>query len=89
MGESRGGKVRRWTDVPLQPNHIDTYLALTKDNIRQGWMHSLPTTAAAGVSTCILFWSYNKCFHAPSLSQKKEQTTILIPVYNVKCVRLA
>jgi hypothetical protein len=34
-----------------RPDHIDTYLALTKDDIRQGWMHSLLTMAAAGVST--------------------------------------
>jgi hypothetical protein len=34
-----------------RPNHIDTYLALTKDDIRKGWMHSLLITAAAGVST--------------------------------------
>jgi hypothetical protein len=34
-----------------RPNHIDTYLALTKDDIRQGWMRSLLTMAAVGVST--------------------------------------
>jgi hypothetical protein len=34
-----------------RPDYIDTHLALIKDDIRQGWMWSLLTMAAVGVST--------------------------------------
>jgi hypothetical protein len=48
---TREGKITLIRIFEERPDHIDTYLALIKDDIRQGWMRSLLTTAAAGVST--------------------------------------